>query len=503
MKNMKKIGALVLALVMVLSLSATALADASLPGTETGVAGTWTTADTPIPQDKAILIKKEIKAFNPTEAFVYGPKITYTYAVAAAAGNELVTITDEASDHTSGETTTERVNAGVTDNLVVAGTSANKIEWTNADILDASATGTANYKNLQLDFSNVVFTQPGVFRYKITESASEYVTSGVTDGTISDVRYLDVYVMRSADYGKDTSGNASTVNRAGWWTIYGYVCISQQSVATDAGGTTNVTPSTTKTNGFVDETVPDPSDPSGTGTVDNTADQYHTYNLTIGKTLTGDATMENHKFPFDATWAAGTATGTFQFIVKTTGNAEVTKTDVAAAAANAAGSSVNGTAVAAHMKVGGADAVTTADKDGTPKIPHNGTVEYIGIPQAAYATVTETNDVVGTTYTTTAKETIGSAIATDVVFNAASTAALSSDKKTATTAQTKTAVYVETLTTGVPTADSNYAVQFTNKLAIISPTGYAVRIAPYALMLAAGIVLFLLMRRRRQEAEEA
>ena len=150
------------------------------------------------------------------------------------------------------------------------------------------------------------------------------------------------------------------------------------------------------------------------------------------------------------------------------------------------------------MTVGGASAVSTVDKDGTPSIASGATVKYIGIPQAAYATVTETNDVTGTTYTTTATETIGSGSATDVVFANTSTAALSSDSKKATTDQGDTAVYAQ----GTPTADSNYAVQFTNTLAIISPTGVAFRVAPYVLMLFAGMALVLITR-RRENTEEA
>ena len=151
------------------------------------------------------------------------------------------------------------------------------------------------------------------------------------------------------------------------------------------------------------------------------------------------------------------------------------------------------------MTVGGANAVSTASKDGDPSIAHEATVKYIGIPQAAYATVTETNDVTGTTYTTTAEETIGSASATDVVFDAASSAALSTDSKTATTDQGDTAVYAQATTV---TADSNYAVQFTNKLAVISPTGIAFRIAPYALMLVAGVTLVIILAARRRKTKE-
>ncbi len=481
MKNvLKKIGAIVLALTLVLSIAAVAVADATLTD---GEVGGYTSPDAPTTQDKTINIKKEITVFNPDEAFVYGPAITYTYAIAAASGSELVTVTDAPGDHNSALATTETVNAGITTNVTMTGTSANTIAWTNADILDASAAGVANYKNLAINFANVVFTQPGIYRYKLTETAAAYTTSGVTDGGIGNVRYLDVYVMRSNvdDDAYDLYTDGST---AAQWIIYGYVCISPESVASNAGGTTAVTPSTQKTNGFVSETV---------GGTPLTADEYRTYNLTIGKTLSGDLTMNSHEFPFDATWTAGSATGVFQFAVEKTGNATVQSTTDNTA------TSVNGTTISTSLqKVGGADAVGTADKDGTPTIANGATVKYIGIPNGTKVTVTETNDVVGTTYATTATEAIGSNAATAVEWTGG-TSAKSADNKTATMAQNATAIYAQST---APTADSNVAIQVTNTLSQISPTGIVVRVAPFMLILAVGLVLVLAMVRRRREVEE-
>ncbi len=491
MKQLKKLGALLLALAVMMAMSATVFADVSLTD---GEVGGYTVADTPNVNDKVINLKKEITVYNPDETYIYGPQINYSYSITAASGSELVTITDSTStanntdpDHYSGLAVTATALAGITTNMTATGEGSASgtpvIVWTNADILDASETGTANYKNLTIDFSNVVFTQPGVYRYKIVETASSYTTSGVTDGSGSATRYLDVYVMRSADYGKDASGDPSNVNRAGWWRVYGYVCLDSSL------GTTDVTDATTKTNGFVD------SDSAANIT---TADEYHTYNLTIGKTLNGDATMNSNKFPFDASWTAGDATGSFQFAVETTGTAQVTTGSGNAANAT----TVNGTVIAAAdtiVPVGGANAVGTADKDGSPAIANGATVKYIGIPDGTKVAVTETNNVIGTTYTTTATETIGSGSATDVVWTGG-TAALSSDSKAATMDQNDTTTYAQA---SAPAADSNVAIQVTNNLAIISPTGYVVRIAPYAMILGGGLALLLLSKKYKREEEEA
>lgn len=482
MKQIKKISALVLALVLVLSLSVSAFAAADLTN---GEVGGFTTADTPNVNDKVVNIKKEITAYNPDETLIYGPAITYTYTIAPASGSELVSITDSTStannddpDHYSGLSTTVTALGGVTAGLTVnsgaAGTSTSAtgtIAWTNADVLEASATGTANYKNLTLDFTNVNFGAPGVYRYKIEEAAASYTSSGVTDGSSTAIRYLDVYVMRSDAY------DAATL-AAEDWRVYGYVCIDSSL------GTTAVTASTTKTNGFVD---------SNAATTTSTADEYRTYNLTIGKTLTGDPTMNGHKFPFDATWTKGPASGSFQFIVKENGTASVTKE------AQAATTTVNGTTVAADTlyKVGGADAVDTADKDGTPLIANGGTIKYIGIPNGTKVTVTETNDVIGTTYFTTGTETIGTGNATSIAWTGG-TSIKTQDKLIATMDPDKTTIYAQA---SAPAEDSNVAIQVTNTLAIISPTGVVLRVAPFIVMLAAGIIILLVTRRYRRRKE--
>ena len=469
MKKLQKTGFLLLVLALVLTVSASFAAE--LNG---GEVGGFTQPDTPNVNDKVVSIQKEITVFNPDEALIYGPAITYTYTVTPGTA---VSVTDAASDHSSGTaastTTLPGITTGVKVNGGTAGNSASAtgtLAWTNADILDASQTGTANCKAFTLDFTDVVFTQPGVYRYLITESANAYTTSGVTETTGTHTRYLDVYVMRSDAY------DAAEITKEDW-RIYGYVCVIESEDITPDGDTT--TAGAVKTNGFVAATN------DGTAVK---ADEYHTFNLTVGKTLVGDSTMNSHQFPFDAAWTAGDATGTFQFAVEAT-NATVTRT------AQAAATSVGGTTVAADSlyKVGGADAVGTADKDGNPSIANGGTVKYIGIPTGTKAAVTETNNVTGTTYTTTL-EVDGTAAA----FTGGS-ATLANEDKVATMADGATAVYAQA---SAPAADTDTTIQFTNTLSVISPTGYVVRFAPYAVMLIAGIALLVVAKKHRKHTEE-
>lgn len=457
-KGFKKIGAVLLTFAMALAMNSTVFA----ADFTNGEVGGYTVADTQNLNDKVINIQKELTVFNPDEDTIYAPAITYTYAIAAATGSELVLIIDDTSDHASGLATSATALGGITTGVTMTGTSANTIAWTNADTVDADPAGEPNIEDLAVDFTNVVFTAPGVYRYKITETASAYDTNGVTDGDISNIRYLDVYVMRSDTFDPTHDGTAGHEFVAGDWRVYGYVCISPESVTSDAGGTTAVTPSTTKTNGFVND-----------GT--NKADEYHTYNLTLGKTLIGDTTMNSHKFPFDVAWTNGTATGNFQFAVKTTGTVDITAD------------------TSALKKVGGANAVDAADKDGTPSIANGGTVKYIGIPAGTISTVTETNDVSGTTYATRVyaeeADSITPSTTNQVAFTGG-TAARGTDGSVAnglaTTDYNETAIYAQAV---APTADTNQCIQFTNTLSIISPTGFVVRFAPYMLVLLGGILL--------------
>ena len=55
--------------------------------------------------------------------------------------------------------------------------------------------------------------------------------------------------------------------------------------------------------------------------------------------------------------------------------------------------------------------------------------------------------------------------------------------------------------TGTITMDNDVVVTFTNTLNAASPTGVSFRVAPFALMMVFGLLLFLAGKRRRNEAD--
>ena len=461
MKNtLKKLGTIALVLMLMMSLSVNAFA-ADFTNGEVGGSSTFAT-DNPQSQDKTINLVKELTAYNVDETTINAPTVSYTYAITAGEGG--VSITDAASDHANNTAVSVLTKAGVNPGAVVMtgqgqATGTATIAWAPTETLTASTGGTANTKTLTVDFSAVVFGAAGVYRYVITETPpTSYAATGVTETTANvnkHVRYLDVYV-RPAPTGF-TDGTAASD-----WDIYGYVCMLENEVITDAGDT--ATTGAVKTNGFV------------AGTNDGTAylaDSYYTYNVTVSKTVTNDAWAKaSHAFPFTVLFTNATITQPVDISKKATGTA-----------------------------AGFTDPASAALSDGTTKgilqIKDSSSVKYIGIPNGTQVEVYETNDVAGVTYQVSTVTDGGTAQVDKAVTSGA--------YPTEAVSQTAKQAYQSTKTTITPTAnaddDTAHTIAIDNNLQIISPTGVVMRVAPYALMLIGGFVLLVISRRRK--AEEA
>ncbi len=460
MKNtFKKIGALVLVLVMMAAMSVTAFAaDADMTG-EAGVIGEFT-EDNPAVQDDAVIIYKEITALNPEDCTVNAPTITYTYAISA--GDAGKSITDASSHHKKIDNTdvnvTVTTKAGVGSPVITGTTSSNStagnsaLYITPADQLDASEYGTANRFPIAIDFSSINWASDGsgagVYRYVITETCLEETknAAGIAEGSVANTLYMDVYV--------DGSGN-----------IYGYVLFTNNddinaSPDADAAAAT----AAGKTEGFVGSEA-DGEDYSA----DNSAaDKYYTFNFGVSKEVVNDAyaIATNHEFPFDITLANSEVTA--NVLPKITFSGTHTGT-VPTAAAGIAGFSYDG----------------TADTPTNPlKLAHQASVTFVGVPCGTTVTIKEKNDVTGVTYNSVSENAHDDAAAKPIGTGEVSNNA------------------TITCTAHITRATENHnGILFTNTLLQISPTGVVMRVAPYVLILAAGIVLVIISRRRRSEEE--
>ena len=437
MTKIKKFGALLLALVLVLSLSAPAFADADLTGD--GIVGDFTNDNAQV-QGNTVILYKEITASNPDSSTVNAPTITYSYAIAA--GSADMDLNDAPSAHTSSNSVHVKTQAGIGNPTIKGSVAANtwvdnKLVFSPAVQLETTPEGKANLFQIKIDFTDVFANAgAGVYRYQITETAANKDASGITEGEISETRFLDVYV----------NGNHE---------IYGYVCFTNNN-GIDGRPDSSTVAAAGKTPGFVAVTEGSTA----------TADQYHTFNLTVTKDVKNDNYTEttHHQFPFSITMANGTVSAKVLPIVTASANATWT----------------------ALAEDGVSLSNITWDNC---KIADEATIAFVGIPCGTKVTIKETNNVVGVTY---------NSASTGADTNAADKYIFTGEVSNDAVANGNTALAV---------AGKNYAgtnqITFTNTLVLISPTGVVLRIAPYALMLSAGIVLFVLSRKRKAAEEEA
>ena len=403
MRNrIRKIGTLALADMMALGMSMTAMA-ADMNG-ENGVIGEFT--GQPAVQESSVTFYKEITAFNPAGSDVYAPAVTYRYSIEPAAGGHEIT------DYAGVKAT---VKAGLAGAAITG-----SVAWTNEEKLDTSAEGSANRKPIEISFENVSWNGAGVYRYEITETAPSYAASGLTEGDGDHIRYLDVYVKDAADAGYE---------------IYGYVCFAND-VDIDAEAAA-------KSEGFVN--------------ADSlAADQYHTYDLEVTKTVVNDKAMNDHDFPFTVAFTPADGLNTANIKLDTAVNDD------------------------AALGNGYAGSLSTD----TPRLQNAGSVKYIGIPCGTKVEVNETVDAAGATYQVTTTQ-------ADVNVDETITG-------TAEGVDSGKAVVNAQRISGLETK----TVDFTNTLLLISPTGIALRFAPYILLLGAGLVILVLGRIRKCRAEE-
>lgn len=460
MKNIKKIGALVLALVMVLAMSSTAFAAGDEGRTTPGTAAnTYTGANntnaTSVANGTTIPITKSIVFVNANGSAVYEPNITYTYTVTPEAVTES---TYTVNDGTNTGYVHPGETGGVTGVSIQFGTT---IGGTDTTAVTTSATGTEVERTANLTVDMTKFTKPGIYRYKIVESSSPAaVTDAGLTARTSDYntdRYLDVYIHYVDD---DSDPTTPEVLK-----MYGAVIF--KSTASTAGQD-NITTSTTKTTGY------EPSATSGDPKDDATVDRYTTYDFTVKKTVSGSMADKTHNFPF------------YVSISNTITGAKYTYFDDPGTGSGAAET------IAAAAITKGSDSSSS-----TLKLKDGEYVKFVGVPSnqaTELAVVVEEFNDTYDQYTATVT----------AVSTTKPTIAKTNGSDGSTGVMTASTGSIETASFAVKTNDTaGQIITVNNDLTEISPTGVVLRVAPYALMLAVGIVLFILVRRRREEAEEA
>lgn len=452
---MKKIFALVLAVVMVLAMGATAFAaDGDL--VTDGIVGNFTQADTTNYNGNAVILYKEITAYNKDGKSVNAPTIDYYYTITGLAGGTSVKDAGGTDLHATGNAVEVTTKDASSITATIAG-SKNGTDYENGKLaldptvsLNASENGTANKFNLKVTFTESAFTSAGVYRFKIEETTDEATknSAGIKEGSGENTLYLDVYVK---DKDATTAGQY----------IYGYVLFTN-NVAIDGTDAT----AAGKVEGFVD---------TNSSETNSTADEYFTFNLKVSKTLEGDSFSNDHDFPFHVNFKNSSVTSAIVIKTESSENGAVAT----------AGSLPSGTLSAAETGIAA-----------TPGIDHQSYVTYVGVPvgitAATTAEVYENNDVTGTTYVSKYK------------IDDAAEAGTKSINWTGDTSKSN----VATLTSITMNAKDNvsHVIGFTNSLEIISPTGVALRIAPYVGMLVAGIALIVVVvvkRRKNEEEAEA
>lgn len=223
-------------------------------------------------------------------------------------------------------------------------------------------------KSITVDFSRVTYNTPGIYRYKITETAS--TAPGITDDDQL-VRTLDVYVKYS-----DETAQTLTVDN---YVLYEGIPTTDDQFA--QAGHAGQAATDTKSDGYVNE--------------------YTTYDLTLAKTVTGNQGDRDKFFKFTVTISNAVPGTVYDVTIPTTD--APTQNDLEQ------GDSIDNVNLD-KLTVGSAQAPeTTGSVTATYYIKHNQSIVIQGLTSDTAYTITET-DYSTDGYTTTYAIDSGSAV---------------------------------------------------------------------------------------------
>ena len=470
MKTLKKIGAIVLA-VMMIAAAGTAWA----LSTEDEGRGTSGTALT------EFVISKEIVLFNTAGEEIYEPNITYTYSIAVQNPSS-ATITDKngmtgtVKTGVSGLVKIQGSNkegytgtAGVTNvDLVFGDDNSTKKPTVNEGTTITKDNARTAVRNMKLTFDTTVLrsgdpvsypsSAAGIYRFKITDETlpAALAAAGIARNTDYDEnRYLDVYV-------EWTDETRSALQ------VYGIVLYKTSDSENAAEGTTGFSYDANKETGVKVTGYNVESEMlSVDGATNSTADEYHTYNLKVAKTTTGTMADKNHEFPVGIIFKNDNVTSQADFY--------------------STGDFANDNLT---LTTAGEYSVNTNFTADNPKVKNGDTFTFIGLPAGTYYQIAEKNDTVDSYKVKIEDKTPTKAVdvyAEAIVASGANT-----------TVNNRKAIDNLVSAGSYKTQD----IQITNTLDAISPTGYVTRFAPYALILVAGIVLLIIATKHKKHTDE-
>ena len=461
---MKRIGAIVLAIMMIAMVGAAYAADGTNnTNDDTGSLNNATDPNSAIKtvSSNTFTLNKTLIMFNPETVGVYEPSIQYTYSVSTVTVSTGATVTDDGSLN-GGTSVTYQVKSGVAGGLIFTSATA----FSNSTkVAGVNPAGTLVEKTITLTTDPTVFSAAGIYRYKLTDTTDvdDLNAVGITRPADYKVdRYIDLYV-------KNDGNNANGTPK---FKIENAVVFTNEDIADPTTG--DITTTTLKTTGYNESAQSD-----NDYTDDTNADHYYTYNLKVEKETTGNLADRSHQFPFSVSISGIKA-------------AKITYAGVGVAAASATDETVTSNAVSKG----------TLAEDSVLKLKDGESVTFYGIPYGASATVNEYNDtydeykaIASTTKTTYASTEVK--LASDVTLTS----------KTPTAKAELASILIDAGTAHTATDSTQSSAQttlahFTNNLAEISPTGYVTRFAPYALILVGGIVLLIISKKHRKHTEE-
>lgn len=420
---MKKLTALLLALVMVLAMNVTVFAE----GEGVGTYGDTSSAFTNAAGITSVPVTVEIDTVGNI------PDTTFTYSIANGA----------AVNADGSQTGVMKIYAGVTGGVTIANTDG-KVPFSKNSEKTA-------YLNLTVVPG--AFTHAGVYRYALTQTAlsTEQISVGfdseavATGGAVT--KYVDVYV-ENADSG---------------FKVTNVVLFDPLKEDLKIEGEKVNYADSTKTDRFKNTFGTDPD-------TTDTTEEYDNYTVTITKKVTGGSGDKTYEFPF-------------------TIGLSYTENETDDSATTLTGMKVGVEAVGNATLPTGVTTMTIGDSalNGF-KLADGQSIKLTHVPKDVLVAVKEGVDAAEQYTITYTAANFASGDATNAAISAVS--------------GTDTYVDAGTVVVNKKTDAKAATITYTNNRDAISPTGVVLRIAPYAIMLGAGVVLFIILKSRKNKAVE-